>query len=61
MTIEMCIGRNIDLIYVDTNGKFSRRHVNLFAIRNGKARVYDMGKRGFRTLVIDRILAVHAR
>jgi hypothetical protein len=59
-TIEKCIGRKIDLIYVDTNGKFSQRRVNLFAIRNGKARVYDMGKRGFRTLVVDRILAVQA-
>lgn len=59
--IEKCIGRNIDLIYVDTRGKFSQRRVNLFAIRNGKARVYDMDKRGFRTLVVDRILAVHSR
>lgn len=59
--IEMCIGRKIDLIYVDTKGKFSQRRVNLFAIRDGKARVYDMDKRGFRTLVVDRILAVQSR
>ncbi|WP_373230251.1 hypothetical protein [Cohnella sp.] len=60
-TIEKCIGRKIDLIYVDTSGKFSQRRVNLFAIRDGKARVYDMDKRGFRTLVVDRILAVNAQ
>lgn len=61
VTIEKCIGRKIDLIYLDTRGKFSQRRVNLFAIRDGKARVYDMDKRGFRTLVVDRILAVQAR
>jgi hypothetical protein len=59
-TIEKCIGRKIDLIYVDTSGKFSQRRVNLFAIREGKARVYEMDKRGFRTLVVDRILALQA-
>ena len=58
--IEKCVGRTIDLIYVDTRGKFSQRRVSLFAIRNGKARVYDVKKRGFRTLVVDRILAVQA-
>lgn len=61
VTIEKCIGRKIDLIYVDTRGKFSQRRVNLFAIRDGKARVYDMDKRGFRTLVVDRILAVQTQ
>ncbi|RKP44491.1 hypothetical protein D7Z26_26640 [Cohnella endophytica] len=59
-TIEKCIGRKVDLIYVDTSGKFSQRRVDLFAIHNGRARVYDVGKRGFRTLVVDRILAVRA-
>ncbi len=60
-TLEKCIGRKVDLIYVDTRGKFSQRRVNLFAIRNGKARVYDMDKRGFRTLIVDRILVVQER
>jgi len=60
MNIEKCIGHKVDLIYVDTRGKFTQRRVDLFAIRNGKARVYDVNKRGFRTLVIDRILAVQA-
>ncbi|TVX98746.1 hypothetical protein [Cohnella terricola] len=60
MDIKKCIGHKVDLIYVDTSGKFTQRRVNLFAIRNGKARVYDMNKRGFRTLVVDRILAVQA-
>jgi hypothetical protein len=59
-TIEKCIGRKVDLIYLDTSGKFSQRRVNLFAIRNGKARVFDVKKRGFRTLIVDRILAVQA-
>ncbi|MFC5402255.1 hypothetical protein [Cohnella soli] len=59
-TIEKCIGRKVDLIYVDTKGKFSQRRVNLFAIRNGRARVYDLDKRGFRTLSVDRILTVQA-
>ncbi|QMV42292.1 hypothetical protein [Cohnella cholangitidis] len=58
--IERCIGHKVDLIYVDTSGKFSQRRVNLFAVRDGKARVYDVQKRGFRTLVVDRILAVQA-
>jgi len=58
VTIDKCVGRVVDLIYVDTSGKFTQRRVNLFAIRNGKARVYDVNKRGFRTLVIERILAV---
>mgnify|MGYP001356947143 CR=1 FL=1 len=56
--IEKCVGRKVDLIYVDTSGKFSMRRVDLFSIRNGKVRVYDVRKRGFRTLVADRILAV---
>ncbi|WP_239618943.1 hypothetical protein [Cohnella mopanensis] len=56
--IERCIGHKVDLIYVDTSGKFTQRRVNLFAVRDGKARVYDVQKRGFRTLVVDRILAV---
>ncbi|MFC5470470.1 hypothetical protein ACFPPD_17385 [Cohnella suwonensis] len=59
-TIEKCIGRKVDLIYVDTQGKFSQRRVNLFAVRNGKARVYDLDKRGFRTLSVERILTVQA-
>jgi hypothetical protein len=59
-TIEKCIGRKVDLIYLDTSGKFSQRRVNLFAIRNGKARVFDVKKRGFRTLIVDRILAVQS-
>ncbi|MCD9022676.1 hypothetical protein [Cohnella silvisoli] len=58
MTIESCIGRLVEIVYVDTSGKFSQRRVNLFAIRNGKARVFDLNKRGFRTLSVDRILAV---
>ncbi|WP_256760366.1 hypothetical protein [Cohnella sp. WQ 127256] len=57
-SIEKCIGRKVDLIYVDTSGKFSQRRVNLFAVRDGKARVFDVQKRGFRTLIVDRILAV---
>ncbi|TFE26277.1 hypothetical protein [Cohnella luojiensis] len=60
ITIDKCVGRVIDLIYIDTSGKFSQRRVNLFAIRNGKARVYDVKKRGYRTLIVDRILAVQA-
>ncbi len=56
--IESCIGRRVDLIYVDTAGKFSQRRVDFFAIRNGKARVFDVNKRGFRTLSVERILAV---
>lgn len=59
-SIEKCIGRKVDLIYVDTSGKFSQRRVALFAVHNGRARVYDVGKRGFRTLVVERILAVRA-
>ncbi|OXS52964.1 hypothetical protein B1A99_31940 [Cohnella sp. CIP 111063] len=56
--IDKCVGRKVDLIYVDTSGKFTMRRVDLFSVRNGKARVYDVRKRGFRTLVVDRILAV---
>ncbi|XID91842.1 hypothetical protein ACF3MZ_25660 [Paenibacillaceae bacterium WGS1546] len=58
--IGECIGQTIDLIYVDTAGKFTQRRVDLFSVRNGKARVYDARRRGFRTLVVDRILAVQA-
>jgi hypothetical protein len=58
--LEKCIGRKVDLIYIDTSGRFSQRRVNLFAVRNGKARVYDVKKRGFRTLSDERILAFEA-
>lgn len=60
LDFENFIGRKVDLIYVDTRGKFSQRRVDLYAIRNGKARVYDFNKRGFRTLAIERILAIQA-
>jgi len=58
--VERCVGRTVRLIYVDTGGKFTMRRVDLFSVRNGRARVYDSKKRGFRTLAVDRILAIQA-
>lgn len=57
MPIDKYVGKMINIIYVDSKGKFTKRCVNLYAVRNGKARVFDVEKRAFRTLIADRILA----
>ncbi len=55
--MEKYIGRCAEVIYVDSKGRFSKRRVSVYAVRNGKVRVLDWGKRSFRTLSADRILS----
>lgn len=54
--IEKYIGRSAEVMYLDSKGRFSRRRVSIYSVRNGKVRVLDWGKRSFRTLSADRIL-----
>jgi hypothetical protein len=58
MSIDKCIGDLIEVIYMDSKGKFTKRRVKLNAIAKGRAIVFDMEKKAVRTLVTDRILAI---
>ncbi|RUS47577.1 hypothetical protein [Cohnella sp. AR92] len=58
MSIEKFIGRRVEVIYQDGKGELSQRVVTVHSVRDGSARVFDCDKQAFRTLNLDRILAV---
>ncbi|MBN2984884.1 MULTISPECIES: hypothetical protein [Cohnella] len=55
--MDKYIGRRVEIIYEDSKGTTTKRLVTIYSIRNGKARVLDWGKKSFRTLSVNRILA----
>ena len=57
MVIDKWVGGMIEVIYMDGEGKLSQRRVKLHAVKDGKASVYDVEKRVFRTFATERILA----
>lgn len=56
--IDKYVGRLVEIIYQDSKGLITQRIVTVRSVGAGRARVYDAGKRAFRTLALDRILAV---
>jgi hypothetical protein len=58
MSIEKYIGRRVEVIYQDGKGEISQRVVTVHSVSGGSARVFDCDKQAFRTLCLDRILAV---
>lgn len=56
--INKYVGRRVEIIYQDGKGQLSQRIVTVQSVADGHAKVYDAAKRGYRTLCLDRILAV---
>lgn len=57
MPIEKDIGRTVDIIYMDNEGRFSKRRITVKAVSNGQVRAYDHTKQEARTFRVDGILA----
>jgi len=57
VSIEKYIGRRVEVIYEDSKGRITKRVITVYSIRDGRARVLDWGKRSYRTLSVNRILA----
>jgi hypothetical protein len=56
--LERYIGCIVELIYMDRNGRFTKRIVQLHSVRNNFVRVFCYERRAPRTLRIENILAV---
>lgn len=57
MPMEKDIGRTMDIIYVDSKGRFSKRRITVNAVSNGQVRAYDHTRGAFRTFKTSGILA----
>ncbi|WP_276352555.1 hypothetical protein [Cohnella caldifontis] len=55
--IEKYVGRSAEIIYQDSKGRFTKRRISVYSVRDGRVRVLDWEKRSFRTLRADRILS----
>lgn len=55
--INKYVGRRVEVIYQDGEGRITQRIVTVHSVRDGHAKVYDVDKRAYRTLAVDRILA----
>lgn len=56
--ISKYVGRRVEVIYQDGKGQITQRIVLVQSVNEEHAKVFDPGKREYRTLCIDRILAV---
>lgn len=56
MNINKHVGREVNMIYQDKHGAITYRHVSIRSVEEGRAMVYDHGKRGPRTLQLNGIL-----
>ena len=48
----------VDMIYMDRNGRFTRRRARVISVQDGVVRAYDVVKRAPRVFVVSRIMAV---
>lgn len=53
-------GQTIDIIYIDTRGRFTQRRIAVYGLRGDAVRAYCYRRRGLRLFKLDRILAVSA-
>ncbi|OXM15087.1 hypothetical protein [Paenibacillus herberti] len=58
MNIGKWIGRNVELIYTDASGRFTRRLVRLLHVNGDVVAAYDLLKRQPRTFRLEGILAI---
>jgi hypothetical protein len=58
MMIKKYVGRTVDIIYMDLNGKFTKRRVQVHSVRDGRAKVFCLERQAPRVLLVENILAV---
>ncbi|GAA3404941.1 WYL domain-containing protein [Paenibacillus hodogayensis] len=56
--MERYVGRTVDLVYIDKQGRITRRTVIVRGIRGETVRAFCCEKRAPRLFAADRILAV---
>jgi predicted DNA-binding transcriptional regulator YafY len=56
--LQRYLGRTVEIIYVDRRGKYTKRLVQLHAIRDGAVMVFCLERQAPRLLRIDNILAM---
>ncbi|QJC53840.1 hypothetical protein HGI30_21465 [Paenibacillus albicereus] len=59
MNLSKWIGRDVELIYADADGRLTRRIVRLTRVDEAWAHGFDREKRLPRTFRLDGILAAH--
>jgi len=52
------IGRTVDIIYMDRNGKFTQRRIRVHSVQNGIVHAYCTTSGAPRTFRVENILAV---
>lgn len=58
MDVGKWVGRNVELIYTDAGGRFTRRLVRLQRVDGSSVAAYDLLKRQPRTFRLEGILAI---
>jgi len=52
------VGATVEIIYMDQQGNFSKRIIDVRSCKNGRAQVYCHKAKAPRVLIIDNIMAV---
>lgn len=55
--MEKYVGREVDIIYMDRQGKFTRRRIRILAVQDGVMRAFDLDCRAPRVFRTENILA----
>lgn len=55
--MQKYLARTVDIIYVDSRGRFSCRRIRVLAVQGDLVRAYDYARRAPRVFRTDRILA----
>lgn len=56
--IQRFLGRTVEIIYLDRRGVFSKRVVQLHAVRDGRVNVFCLERQAPRILRVENVLAV---
>jgi hypothetical protein len=58
MSFQKFVGRRVEVVYLNANGRLRRREVNVLAVTRKSVYVFDWGKQTYRTLSRQRVLAI---
>lgn len=57
-TIRKYIGRTVEIIYLDGDGRITQRRVEIKSVRDGRMTAFCLQRRAPRLFRIDQVLAV---
>jgi len=57
MTVERYVGRVVEIVYMDSKGRFSKRTIRILRVEAGIVHAFDVSRNGPRRFDHERILA----